>query len=275
MVAIGALAAPAGASHSVTTWLSTGPGGGNGAFASNVAGFSDDGTRAFFTTAEPLVGADTDSSVDIYERTGTTTTLISTGPAGGNGAFNADFFDASKDGSRVFFETDEPLVAGDTDAFRDVYERANGTTSLISTGPLGGNGPQEAFFAGISQDGLHVFFHSYEALVSGDNDSSRRDVYERFSGTTTLVSTGPLGGTGLFEANYSGSTPEGSTVWFTTQEQLTSGDTDSATDVYEREAGSTTHISAGGNARLPGVLRGRVPDGHQGLLQHQRGGARV
>ena len=80
-------------------------------------------TRSFFQTAEQMVAADTDSSVDIYERAGSTTTLISTGPAGGNGAFDADFYDASKDGSRAVFETNESLVSADTDTTKDVYER--------------------------------------------------------------------------------------------------------------------------------------------------------
>jgi len=55
----------AGANHSVTNWLSTGPTGGNGAFDASVEGFSDDGSRAFFQTAEQGVASDTDSSVDI------------------------------------------------------------------------------------------------------------------------------------------------------------------------------------------------------------------
>ena len=38
------------------------------------------------------------------------TTLVSTVPAGGNGAFGAFFRGASTDGTRVFFETDEPLL---------------------------------------------------------------------------------------------------------------------------------------------------------------------
>ncbi len=263
VTALAGIAAQAYASHSVTSWLSTGTLGGNGAFEANVDGFSDDGSRAFFTTDEALVAGDTDASIDIYERAGTTTTLVSTGPAGGNGAFNADFFDASKDGTRVVFETGESLVSGDTDSFRDVYERVGGTTTLISTGPTGGNGAQDAFFAAISQDGLHVFFYTYEALVGSDTDSGRRDVYERFNGITTMISTGPLGGSGLFEANYAGSTPEGSTLWFTTQEQLTSSDTDSSTDVYERTAGVTKHISEGGNGAFPAFFEGASLTGNR------------
>jgi hypothetical protein len=47
----------------------------------------------------------------VYERAGGQTTLISIGPAGGNGDIDAEFRRASADGTRVFFETDEPLVA--------------------------------------------------------------------------------------------------------------------------------------------------------------------
>ena len=198
----------AGANHSVTNWLSTGPNGGNGAFDASVEGFSDDGTRSFFQTDEKMVAADTDDSIDIYERSGNTTTLISTGPNGGNGDFGADFFDASKDGSRVAFETNESLVAADNDGgFRDVYERANGVTSLVSFGPTAGGSPIDAFFLGMSQDGLHIYFMSYEPLVSADDDSGRRDVYERFNGTTSLVSTGPATTNALVEATWGGATP--------------------------------------------------------------------
>ena len=91
--------------------------------------------------------ADTDSSVDIYERAGSTTTLISTGPAGGNGAFDADFYEASKDGSRAVFETNESLVSADTDTTKDVYERVGSTTNLVSTGPTSGSTPIDSFFA--------------------------------------------------------------------------------------------------------------------------------
>ena len=258
----------AGASHSVTNWLSTGPAGGNGAFDASVEGFTDDGSRAYFQSAEQMVAGDTDSSVDVYERSGSTTTLISTGPAGGNGAFDADFYDASKDGSRAVFETAESLVAADTDGgFRDVYERVGGTTNLISTGPAGTNQGIDAFFLGMSQDGLHIYFMAYEPLVAGDNDSGRRDVYERFNGTTNLVSTGPASTNELLEATWGGATPDGSKVYFTTTENLTSDDTDSASDVYERSnATTTTRISAGtggGNGNVNAFFSAASVDGER------------
>jgi RTX calcium-binding nonapeptide repeat (4 copies) len=103
------------------TLVSTGPAGGNGSRAALFRGASADGTRVFFTTDESLVSADTDAQTDVYERAGGQTTLLSTGPAGGNGAAHADFEGLSADGTRAFIETDEPLVSADTDSAEDIY----------------------------------------------------------------------------------------------------------------------------------------------------------
>ena len=65
---------------------------------------------------------------------------LSIGPTGGNGPADVFFSFASGDGARAFFETPESLVAGDTDTAYDIYQRQGGTTTLISTGPTGGNG---------------------------------------------------------------------------------------------------------------------------------------
>ena len=74
--------------------------------------------------------------------------LVSTGPDGGNLDVGAAFLDASTDGARVFFETDEALVSADTDTFSDIYERAGGQTTLVSTGT-----ELSARFEGTSDDG--------------------------------------------------------------------------------------------------------------------------
>src|SRR5688500_7127280 len=162
------MSATASGSHNVTTIVSTGPAGGNGAVSSQFRGASADGTRIFFQSSEALVTADTDARMDIYERSGTTTTLLSTGPAGGNGAFNASFAANSADGARVFFRTSEQLVSGDTDTTQDLYERFNGTTTLMSTGAAGGNGTFQMIFSGISKDGSKVSMIPVESLVTGE-----------------------------------------------------------------------------------------------------------
>ena len=49
-------------------------------------------------------------------------------------------------------------VLADTDWEFDVYERSGGQTTLVSTGPFGGNGAFPRSFAGVSEDGARVFF---------------------------------------------------------------------------------------------------------------------
>src|SRR5204862_6652931 len=103
--------------------------------------------------------------------------------------------------------------------------------TLVSTGPAGGNGGAPALFGGASDDGTHVFFETYESLVSSDTDTAV-DVYERTASTTTLLSAGPTGGNGAADARYRGATPSGGRVFMRTAESLAPGDTDSADDVY-------------------------------------------
>src|SRR6185312_1816607 len=117
---------------------------------------SRDGTHVFFETQESLVPTDSDTSIDGYERTGGTTNLVSTGPAG-NQTLVADFLMVSEDGSRVFFDTAASLVPTDTDGRDDVYERFRGATTLISTGPAD-NGSDRANFITITPDGSAALF---------------------------------------------------------------------------------------------------------------------
>ena len=230
--------------NGTTTLVSTGPASANTDDDASFKGCSDDGSRAFIETAERLTSADTDSEGDVYERSGGTTTLLSTGPTGGNGATPAAFKGASTDGSRVFFETSEPLTSGDTDSTVDVYQRSAGTTTLLSTGPTGGNGTKDAYFEGSSKDGTRVWFETDESLVAGDTDG-RQDVYERSGSTTALVSTGPTGGSGAFDASFEGASQDGSRVWIGTFEQLAPTDLDSVFDIYERAGGTTSQVSLG------------------------------
>jgi hypothetical protein len=214
-----------------TTLLSTGTTGGNGIFHAFFAGASADGTRVFFGTGESLVSADTDTAIDVYERAGGQTTLLSTGTTGVNGVFHASFAGASVDGTRVFVTTLESLVSADTDTYPDMYERSGGQTTLVSTGPTGGNGTFDVIFAGASVDGTRVFFTTLESLVSADTDTST-DVYERAGGQTMLVSTGPTGGNAGLEANFGGASADGTRVFFGTADSLVSADTDTTVDVY-------------------------------------------
>lgn len=79
----------------------------------------------------------------------------------------------SADGSRVFFDTPDALVPGDTNGERDVYEWENGKVYLISSG----TSPEESFYLDNSESGSDVFFTTSTGLVPGDTDGAY-DVYD-------------------------------------------------------------------------------------------------
>jgi PKD repeat protein len=79
----------------------------------------------------------------------------------------------SADANRVFFDSSDPLVPGDANSVRDVYEWTPSGLSLISSG----KGTTDSFYLDSSADGNDVFFATKEGLDSADNDSSS-DVYD-------------------------------------------------------------------------------------------------
>jgi Tol biopolymer transport system component len=248
----------------VTREVSLGPTGGNDAYAAQFEGASGDGMRVFFSTEERLVAADTDRSSDVYMRdleTGATQLVTQGGsecaPGCGNGTFGATFADANDAGTRVFFETKEKLVAGDTDKASDLYVRdlQAEETELVSVGesaclPGCGNGEFDVSRRGISADGSHAYFTTEESLTPADSDGAL-DVYARDleTGVTSLVSQGGCGGCGNSGAVpiFDGSSANGSRVFFSTDEHLVGTDTDQATDIYGRDLpnGPTFLVSGG------------------------------
>ncbi len=254
-----------------TTLASVGSPGGNGAYPALSGRIRAGGTRLFFVTEERLRPEDTDNSLDVYMREGSATTLVSTGPgAGAFGAYDSFFAGSSADGTRAFFTTRGALVGADNDQSFDVYERASGNTSLVSTGPAGGNGPYGADVAGVTDDGTRVFFHTAESLVASDTDTGQ-DVYQRAGGTTTLLSTGPDGGNADSNATFDGSSQDGTKVFFHTAESLLAADTDTGTDIYERENATTTTIhsmsAGGGKSGAPALFAGASQDGSKVFVE--------
>jgi Tol biopolymer transport system component len=260
----------------------------------NYAGASGDGGTVFFTTTEKLVPGDTDNRIDVYERSFDTalgvyvTREVSTGPTGGNDAFDASYEGSSFDGLKVFFSTDESLVAGDTDRTEDVYVRdlSDSTTTLASQGGEScaasgcGNGPTNSIFVGATPGGGDVFFTTDEQLAGADGDGSF-DVYMRDleAGTTQLVSRGAVScsgsgcGNGTFAASFNATAANGTTVLFSSNERLASGDEDNLQDIYERNLGSgTTTLVSGEGACGAGldcnaVYRGASEDASHVFFQ--------
>lgn len=201
------------------------------------------GTHVLFATAEPLLAADTGSAVDVYQRAGGATTLVS-----GGGASDAcdtvegcEWLEISADGARVVFETADALVPEDTDSAIDVYERSSGGLELVSGGGPGG---PPAYLDFISTDGTHVVFSTAERLDPADTDGAI-DVYERAGGATTLVSAGSQNGNRPLDATAEGTSGGGGRVVFSTVESLVPEDTDKASDLYVR-AGGATYLVTGG-----------------------------
>jgi hypothetical protein len=81
----------------------------------------------------------------------------------------------SADGRHVFFDTQEALVAEDTNGAFDAYEYdvASGTVQLISSG----TSSTDSFFLDASPDGRDVYFDTRQRLVGWDIDSSY-DIYD-------------------------------------------------------------------------------------------------
>jgi hypothetical protein len=85
--------------------------------------------------------------------------------AGGEGG-GAGEASSGDGGGRVFFDSADALVVGDTNGTEDVYEYENGKVNLISNGNSAGG----ATFVDASRDGNDVFFVTRAQLVAQDTD---------------------------------------------------------------------------------------------------------
>jgi hypothetical protein len=262
--------------------VSTGPSGGNSGDWTNLLDVTRDGSRILFTTAERLTPDDTDATMDLYLRSGSTLTLMS--PDFGSSAGNI-----SQDGSTLVFQTPDRLVPEDTDSAVDLYKRVGGTTTLLSIGPNGEHGPCQVndftscnTFRAMSDDGQHVYFVSNGHLAPGDDEPvpcqqdpgggvqtyACQDIYENWNGVTRLVSGGPADPRGpadydLTYLSYGGATAytartdvsRDGKAFFQAQDPLLPEDTDSAGDVYQWSNGvlSLATAAASGAARITGI----------------------
>jgi Tol biopolymer transport system component len=251
----------------VTRELSNGPAGGNDAVDALFEAISENGSKVFFQTTEPLVAADTDRSNDVYLRKvgAGSPELVTVGEADQNGAADASYVGSTPDGEEVFFVTAESLSPEDKDNADDIYERdlATGETHLVSA-PVSGCATCEAnafpFFNGVSAGGQRVFFDTAGKLSPSDTDPAI-DIYARTlpDGPTELVSSGNLGcscgNDSTQDAVFAGNSADGSRVFFETAESLAAEDTDNGNDVYERAGGTTTLVSPGTEDKPANVAR--------------------
>ncbi|MFP5388309.1 MAG: TolB family protein [Thermoleophilia bacterium] len=214
------------------------PGCGNGMQVPVFQSSSENGSRVFFSTDEPLVGADKDTATDIYARDlpAGPTTLIS---GGSSLTLTASFAAATADGLHVFFTTAESLAAEDEDSANDVYEWTGGALDLVTSAACAS--ACGATFNAVSDDGETVLFSTAEKLSGEDTDSSV-DIYaqEVGGGSPLLVSRGAgcTGcGNGPDDARFDRASADASHVVFTSPEVLSFEDGDSEDDIYARDVG--------------------------------------
>lgn len=204
------------------------------------ASVSDDGTKVVFeSSSSNLVPRDRNGAVDVFLRdlvAGTTTRVsLTDGEAAANGASSDAMI--SGDGTKVVFASGATnLVAGDTNAKRDVFVRdlVAGTTTRISrSGATQGNGASTA--PSISDAGGVVAFETLASnLVTGDtNATSDVMVWTGGAGVTRISHPGSLG-----QANGASTRPavrgDGLVVAFeSAASNLVTGDSNGRIDVFQ------------------------------------------
>lgn len=77
------------------------------------------------------------------------------------------------DDGTVFFESEDAVVAADTNGLGDAYEMRDGRVALLSSGTSG----DVSGFAGASLDGRDAFIFTRQQLVPSDTDHNR-DLYD-------------------------------------------------------------------------------------------------
>ncbi len=188
---------------------------------------------------------------------------------------NAMFVGASEDGSKVFFETTQPLLGSDSS--NNLYEydfnapagqrivrvsAGDATVSGATAGVMMGDS-NDHLWSQVSQDGSHVYFLASGVLTKTPNrqgesaEAGAPNVYvfergvEHPSGRLAFIatlSTADLGQS--FEAGFeSNVTPDGRFLVFTSNRDLTPDDTSTVRQVFEFDAqtGALVRVSIGEN----------------------------
>ncbi|MDX6652936.1 MAG: hypothetical protein QOJ38_1717 [Solirubrobacterales bacterium] len=208
-----------------------------------LGGSTSDARAVVFETKQPLTPHDHDRCLDVYKRRAGRNVLISKDPVSARPDFDSHFQGMSSDASRIFFGTQEAMVASVPQPTRDrgnpihIYERAHGQTKLVATPGVSVYVPPT-----VSADGSHVIYETGSRIVKADRDSAR-DVYEFTNGVPKLVSTSSRDA-GHASARFAGASSDGRRIFFAAKQQLLASDHDDAWDFYERRGHATHLVSA-------------------------------
>lgn len=153
-------------------------------------GASRDTTRVLMSTEEQLAPEDNDRNPDIYLGTGGSPPLLLT-----PGLVTRPYFEgATPDAKHVYFDAAAQLAPADVDRNYDIYERFEGMTRLISTGPQANRAmaPGGVSLVRASPSGATAVFRTDERLVGSDHDRFT-DIYARTPTGTQLIEPKALG----------------------------------------------------------------------------------
>jgi Tol biopolymer transport system component len=197
---------------------------------------------AFVSKASNLGAGAVGTAVYLRDLQADTIKLVSrrtgaTGPPAAPFAFDPP---AVSDTGAVAFQTNESLVAGDTNGVSDVYVRDGDTTTLVSAGITA-----SAMAPSISADGRKVAFGTGVKLTVDDSNAAD-DVYVRDldSGAYTLISRADGAGAAAAGGEQGRISGDGSAVAFSTRAGLDAAkDANRTMDVYRREGDATTLVS--------------------------------
>ena len=218
---------------------SNGMAGNQGSFRPSMS--SDGRYVAFESLSGNWIAGDTTGTSDIFlkdirEGSLTRVSVDSNGNQADGGSF---FATLSADGRYVSFSSfARNLVPGinDTDSFSDVFvhDRDSGTTEVISISPSDTLGNGDSANPRISANGRFIAFWSEaDNLILGDTNGFKDVfVYDRLTGTITLVSVDSTGSQGDDDSIRPSISADGRYVAFQSQ----------ADNLVENGASSSTHV---------------------------------
>ncbi len=239
-----------------TTRVSVSSAGIQGNDGSSATAISADGRFVVFESfASNLVAGDTNGRPDIFVRDRQTkqTMRVSVSSAGVQGNYASYSPAISADGRFVAFESGAGnLVAGDTNASRDIFvrDRQTNQTTRVSISSAGVQGNHNSYRPAISADGRIVAFMSRaNNLVAGDTNVGR-DIFvrDRLTNQTTRVSVSSAGaqGNGFYGSYHPAISANGRFVAFASLAgNLVGGDTNGKSDIFvrDRQTSQTTRVS--------------------------------
>jgi Tol biopolymer transport system component len=217
-------------------------------------GITGDGRYIVFSSSSSnLVAGDTNSKVDVFvhDRTTGTTSRVSVASDGAQSSDTSTKPFISRDGRWVTFDSVATnLVAGDTNALRDIFvhDRQTATTVRASVASDGSQSNGDSDDPTVSADGRYVAFESVASNLVTGNTNVKRDIFVRDTagGTTELVSVDSLGGPSNNESRGAAISADGRWVAFMSlASDLVSGDTNGKRDVFvhDRQAATITRWS--------------------------------